>query len=261
MLHAVLRRWVSPALAWLLAALFASTPMVQLVTGSLFVENLLTAMIFGAMVAIWSFGEPGERRFLYAAGALGGTAMAIKVRRHRVRGAGAVCRRGGDAPPPPDRPAARWMFALALLVMAAAPPYAIAWFKTGNPLFPFLNDRFHSRLLEPKAEIQDTALSPSAHLEHALRPDLPQQRHYEGQDGSFGFQYLVLAPMALLALLVAPRRRAVAAAFVALTAIAADPALGAQRALSLSCAAAIVRAVRGAAGLGTGAPARAGARR
>jgi hypothetical protein len=43
-------------------------------------------------------------------------------------------------------------------------------------------------------------------------------RLWEGQDGSFGFQYVVLAPMALLVLLAVTRRRAVAAAFVALTA-------------------------------------------
>ena len=44
-------------------------------------------------------------------------------------------------------------------------------------------------------------------------------RYYEGQYGSFGFQYLVLAPLALLALLVAPRRQAVVAAVVASSAI------------------------------------------
>ena len=41
LLHAGIRRWVAPAAAYLLLALFLTTPMVQLVTGSLFVENLL----------------------------------------------------------------------------------------------------------------------------------------------------------------------------------------------------------------------------
>ena len=175
MLYGVLRRWLSPALAWLLVALFATTPMVQLVTGSLFVENLLAAMIFGAMMAIWSFGESGERRFLYAAGALGGTAIAIKVgaiafvvpatlcaavemRRHR--------RQTG----------ARWVFGARFCCWSpAAPPYAIAWSKTGNPLFPFLNEKYHSRLLDPEGRYPGRALSPTAHLEPALRSHLPQQ--------------------------------------------------------------------------------------
>jgi glycosyltransferase involved in cell wall biosynthesis len=218
MLYTVLRRWLSPAVGCLLVALFASTPMVQLVTGSLFVENLLTALILGAMVSLWSFGESGQKRCLYVAAALGGTSLAIKfgaiaflapaivwtvaeVRRHRRMVTGA------------------WAAAMLLFLVTAVPPYAIAWFKTGNPLFPFLNDKFHSRLLEPKADIQDTR------FRHALNWNLPydltfrSNTFYEGQDGSFGFQYLVLAPMALLALLVAQRREAVSAAFVALAAI------------------------------------------
>ena len=78
LLYVAVRRWVSPGVAWLLVTLFATTPMVQLVTGSLFVENLLTAFVFGTMTALWRFGESGERRFLYLAAALGGTAMATK---------------------------------------------------------------------------------------------------------------------------------------------------------------------------------------
>src|ERR1017187_52378 len=78
LLHSAVRRSVSPGVGWLLVTLFATTPMVQLVTGSLFVENLLTALLLGMMTAVWRFGESGERRFLYLAAALGGTAMATK---------------------------------------------------------------------------------------------------------------------------------------------------------------------------------------
>ena len=111
-----------------------------------------------------------------------------------------------------------WIPALALLVVTAAPRTRSHGSKRESAV-SFLNDRFHSRLLEPKAEIQDLR------FRHPLTWSMPYEltfrsnSHYEGQDGSFGFQYLVLAPMALLALLVAPRRRAVSAALVALTAI------------------------------------------
>ena len=43
--------------AFLVAALFASTPLVQLVTGSLFVENVWAAMILGASLAIARYRE------------------------------------------------------------------------------------------------------------------------------------------------------------------------------------------------------------
>src|ERR1019366_8588941 len=78
LLHAAVRRSVSPGVGWLLLALFATTPLVQLVTGSLFVENLLAAFLLGMMTALWRFSESGERRFLYLAAALGGTAVASK---------------------------------------------------------------------------------------------------------------------------------------------------------------------------------------
>ena len=103
--------------------------------------------------------------------------------------------------------------------MTAAPPYAIAWVKTGNPIFPFRNDKFHSRQLDPKAEYRDNRFHEPLTWNTPYDFTFHSNRYYEGQDGSFGFQYLVLAPLALLTLLVSPRRQAVIAAVVAVTAI------------------------------------------
>ena len=218
LLHAAVRRWVSPGVAWLLVALFATTPMVQLVTGSLFVENLLTAFLLGMMTALWRFGESGERRFLYLAAALGGTAMATKFGAIAFLLPALVCA-AVEVWRHRKQSGARWGLALGLLLLAAAPPYGIAWFKTGNPLFPFRNDKFHSRQLDPKADIRDHRFRKPLTWSTPYDLTFRTNRHYEGQDGSFGFQYLVLAPLALLALLVAPRRQAVGAAVVAITAI------------------------------------------
>jgi glycosyltransferase involved in cell wall biosynthesis len=218
LLHAAVRRSVSPGLAWLVVALFATTPMVQLVTGSLFVENLLTALLLGMMTALWRFGESGERRFLYLAAALGGTAMATKFGAIAFLLPALLCA-AVEVWRHRKQSGARWGLALGLLLLAAAPPYAIAWRKTGNPLFPFRNDKFHSRQLDPKADIQDNRFRKPLTWSTPYDLTFRTNRHYEGQDGSFGFQYLVLAPLALLALLVAPRRRAVGATVVATAAI------------------------------------------
>jgi hypothetical protein len=107
-----------------------------------------------------------------------------------------------------------------LLLGLAAPPYLIAYVKTGNPLFPFLNEKFHSSLLPPNAGLVD---------ERFKRPltwntpyDLTFRTHltYEGQNGSFGFQYLVFAPLAVAAVLVAGRRGVGSATVVAIGAAA-----------------------------------------
>ena len=119
----------------------------QLVTGDLFVENVLAALVIATLTAIWRFGDTGERRYFYMAMALGGTAMTVKfgalafiamalpfafveARRHR-KSLG-------------PRPAATCALGAVLLLAMAAPPYATAYVKTGNPLFPFLNKKFHS---------------------------------------------------------------------------------------------------------------------
>ena len=92
------RRWVSPAAAFLLAASFAATPLVQLVTGSLFVENFLTAVVLAMVTVVWLFAEAGERRWLFAAALLAGTAVTTKYGVDCLRRADSAVRdRGGGA--------------------------------------------------------------------------------------------------------------------------------------------------------------------
>ena len=137
LLYFAIRRWVTRTAAFLILALFASTPMVQLVTASLFIENVLAAMIVGAMAALWRFSQTGRRSFFYAAAILAGTAMSVKF--------GALAfvalaipfllveawRHRKSLGP---RPALVCALAAALLLAAAIPPYAIAYVKTNNPV-------------------------------------------------------------------------------------------------------------------------------
>jgi hypothetical protein len=143
------------------------------------------------MTAIWRFGEAGETRFLYLASALGGTAMATKAGaavflvfvllcaifeiRHHWKRSGASC-----------------AFAALLLLASAAPPYVVAWAKTGNPLFPFLTKRF-TRSVGAQGRYSGPALPATAHLNTPYNLTFHSNRHWEGQDGSFGFQYPGLA--------------------------------------------------------------------
>jgi glycosyltransferase involved in cell wall biosynthesis len=219
LLYCAVRRWVAPSVGFLILALFATTPMVQLVTGELFVENVVAAMVLGMMTAIWRFGESREKRFLYLAAVLAGTAITTKVgavaflvvalpfvvveaRRHWKSMGG--------------KPAAACAVAALLFLLTALPSYAIAWRKTGNPLFPFMNERFRSPLLDPAADIRDDRFRRSLSWRVPFDLTFHSNQTYEGQDGSFGFQYLILAPLGLMALLVVRRRPAVSGAVVAL---------------------------------------------
>jgi hypothetical protein len=214
----MVRRWVARSTAFLLLALFATTPLVQLVAGSLFVENLLAALLLGAIAALWRYAETGEGRFFCLAAALGGAALNVKLgamallflllpfaiweaRRRRIAWGAAV-------------------LALALFLAAALPTYAIAWRKTGNPLFPFFNQTFPSPLLDRSVVIRDARFRQPVTWHTPF--DLTFRTHlfYEGQNGSLGFQYLLLLPLSLVALLAVRRREPVCATVVALGAMA-----------------------------------------
>jgi len=118
-----------------------------------------------------------------------------------------------------ERPRRRTALAsLALLVACSAPPYAVAWAKTGNPVFPFLNERFRSPLLPAGAEIRDSRFHRPLTWRTAYDLTFHTNLYYEGQRGSFGFQQMIFAALAIAAALVVRRRAVVAAAGIALVA-------------------------------------------
>lgn len=219
--YRAVRHWVSRAPALLIIVLLATSPLVQLVTGSLFVENLLAAMLLGMLSAVWRLGESGDRRYLYAAAVLAGVALttklaalpfvvlavpfaAVEVRRHSKRIAATHC-----------------ALAVVLLLGTALPTYAIAWVKTGNPVFPFLNARFPSPVLDHAADIRDYRFRQPLTWSTPYDLTFHTSRFYEGQDGSLGFQYLLLAPLALAALAFLRRRQVICFGAIGLASILA----------------------------------------
>src|SRR5580658_3211293 len=218
-LYRAARRFVSPAIAFLLMALFASTSLVQLVTGSMFVENFLAAMVVGMALAIWQFGDTGKRRYLYAAAILGGTALAIKFGglafvAVALPVAAIEVRRQWERMG--SKPALSSGIAVALLLAATLPTYAIAWRMTGNPLFPFLNQTFPSPLLDRSVKIVDSRFNRSIGFRTAYDLTFHTDRYGEGRPGSIGFHYLLLAPLGLIALVAVRRRPAVSAAVLSI---------------------------------------------
>ena len=179
----IARRSVSAVATLVITGAFLATPIVQLVTGSLFIENFLAAALIGAVAA-------GTRGHGWIAAGLCGTAVATKVGafgaavpivlaivlRLKSGTSRAVC--------------------LAVFLLAGCSPYLRAWLRTGNPLFPFLNDIFRSPFFETAALTDDRFTSP---VRWTTLYDLVfKTSHFlEGQDGAFGFHYLLLLPLAV----------------------------------------------------------------
>jgi glycosyltransferase involved in cell wall biosynthesis len=212
------RRWVEPAAAWLLAAAFAATPLVQLVTGSLFVENFLAATILGVLTAVWIFADTGDRRYLFLGMVAAGTAITTKLGAIAFLLfmlpflAWAIGKHWKKLGPRPLRTCG---LASALLLALALPTYVIAWKKTGNPIFPFENQRFHSPLLDPTVSLNDARYKIPLAWDTLYTLTFHSSLTYEGQDGSFGFQYLFIVPLAIAGLSVAAHRGAALGALAA----------------------------------------------
>jgi hypothetical protein len=193
LMYQLLRPYLAPAASLLLLAAFASTPLVLWVTGTLMVEVPLAAMLLGAVAAI-------QRRHFYAAALLAGAAIATKF--------GALVMVALMIPLAISMRAP--IGSAALLLACAAPPYVIAWIKTGNPLFPFLNQRFPSALLAHNFVVRDLRFHEPFTWHTLYDLCIRTNRYCELADGTFGFQHLALIPLALCALLL-PKRRAFAA--------------------------------------------------
>jgi hypothetical protein len=188
--------WLSPAVASLAAAVFVSGSMVQLVTGSMLVENFIAAMALGSAVALWRFhDEPSGRRLLLSSFLLGcavgwkigAVTIAVTVLAYLITTA--IRRRRLLR----ARPAWIALAAVGVFVGPASLPYAKAYVQSGNPLFPFANNIFHSPyidvdLVDERFREPLTWLTPAQITFHT-------SRYFEGDDGSFGFQYFFFLPL------------------------------------------------------------------
>ena len=198
LVYSIVRRWVGSAGALLAMALFLSSPMAYLVTGSMFVENAWTLFLLAAIAALERWRETGDRRWVVVAAALAGSAVAGKF-------GALVCLVAlllGVALALWGEKRMRGAFVLAGLVflLFASPPYVQSFVRTGNPMFPYLNTYFRSPLYDTTAPFRDARWS------SYLRPDLLYQMTFRSHlfmemlDGGAGFHLFVLWPVALLAL-------------------------------------------------------------
>ena len=188
------------ALALASVCALASMPLAALVSGSLFGDNLWTAFLLACLLAAIELPNgAGASRSAWALPALAllaAGAMHTKVISvmwlvpllayvtWRARSLPAV------APLGP-----RMLVAVGVAAIIGAWPYANAWLRTGNPVFPFFNSLFRSRYFETAASFDN----PLYH--QPLRPWTPYEivmwsgRFIEGESGAAGLQWLLLFPL------------------------------------------------------------------
>jgi hypothetical protein len=201
LIYRSVRSWLPTGGALLLCAAFVSSPIVQLITGTMMVENFLAALTLGAGVALWSFHEEPRDRSLLLCALLLGTAIGWKI--------GAVTIAATILPTLVYSVAKNWrklarprltvLTSFAIFLLPAVLPYAIAFVRSGNPIYPFANDTFGSPYLTEVLE--DYRFREPLTALTLFRVTFQTNRYYEGLQGSFGFQYLLLLPLSLVAFL------------------------------------------------------------
>ncbi len=200
-------RW--PALASV--ALFASAPIAFLLTGSLFAEGLLCAFLLGALLAALEWLRTRAPATLCAAIWCAAGAMQCKATALvfvAPLAAGLLLASRARAPR-----FAGWPLRLALLgaTAAGAWPYLNAWWRTGNPVFPFMNGVFRSPLFTATSSFNNWLYN------SPLRPSTPYDlvldssrfvETWPGATGVPGYHWLLLLPLVVVAFAVRRHPRA-----------------------------------------------------
>jgi hypothetical protein len=196
--------------------LFAAMPLALLVTGALFSETLWVALLLASLVVVidsrprpemssLQTDAPGAFAWLPAFALLAGAAMATKVMSaiwlaflvpvalwfaHRDGSLRLLTRRD--------------IVLIATGVAIGAFPYVVAWVRTGNPVFPFMNALFGSPLFPTRSSfnnpLYNAALMPWTPWDIVLR----SARYIEGRDGAIGLAWLFAWPLFLLHLVRRP---------------------------------------------------------
>jgi hypothetical protein len=188
--YALAVRCTSRPAALLAATMFASSPLVHHLTGSLLVENVWTAFLLGGLLAGLKAKEEGGDRTGLLSAALLGAAVAAKF--------GAISYVVAALPFVVRRKQA--LLFTGVLLLFALPPYANAFLRTGNPVFPFFNSVFNSPYVEAGPDIIDRRFHQPVGPDILKRVVFNTHLFMESHDGAVGFQYFTFFPLLLLTL-------------------------------------------------------------
>lgn len=199
----VLRRWAPDWIAWLAVGVFVSTPLVQAVTANLMIENVQTGFLLAAFAAYLDIRRNRTENGAASAGPDAGAPDVSALLAGLLAGAALAAKFGSLAIALPiallaaiARPRRAWAVA-GLFLLLGLPPYVNAWVRTGNPLFPFLGNVFPSQYTNANYLVKDMRWTEKLSWRTLYDLTFHSGRFYEGQDGGFGFQALLLLPLAL----------------------------------------------------------------
>lgn len=201
------------------ALILLSSPLTFAEGNSLFIESVWASFVVAGTLAILkaSTADTSQGRQLTSAGALLGYALATKavsftflpvlllplIWRYKTWFKAGVVR--------------TLLPGLCLFLLFGCIPYVTAWWMTGNPIFPYFNQIFHSSLW-PSTNFEDPRWSKGLTWDFIYRVTFQTDKYLESTPGAAGFQWLLVF-LPVLAVLVSTwhRRGLVLAAIAAVS--------------------------------------------
>lgn len=179
------------------AALYATTPLIYLETTSLFAENFWTLWCVTALLCGLGSIRAHDMRGAALTGLLLGTALAAKVITLfmapffiAIAGAWWLVSRGDGV---------RKLAAFAgMASVAGALPYLNAWLRTGNPVFPFVNQVFKSPYFESASAFGNPFFTAGPEWRTLYDVTFQTGRFLEAQPGAMGVAFMALLPAAIV---------------------------------------------------------------
>jgi len=193
---------VGPLLSRVFLAAYLSTPLFGALSGTLFVEHFLTMLIFSAGITAFSKHISFRNRWIITAVFLS-VALATKIMAIFCFPVFFVVYLWQLRNEDQSRRAAWFSFIsiLSILIIVASVPYLYALYKTGNPVFPFLNHIFKSPYFNSDQPFDNPKYSQGfSAIKLIYDLTFHTERFLGTKSGGFGFLWLVFLVPSLLAL-------------------------------------------------------------
>ena len=220
LLHDIVRQIYGRRLAWLAVALFLGIPVTLIVTTSMFVENTLCLLVIGAFRLLLLQRQVHGRAALAGLGVVLPALVAVKLHGVLVAFTGTAIAFGSQNYALLRR--RDWAIIGCVAVIAGglgALTYAYAWALTGNPVFPLMNDIFHSPFWPPVA-FQDPSYVGRLSPWLLYRMTFDSGTYLQAWPGALGFVFMALLPAGIVAAILSPTRAVTVALLIALVYIA-----------------------------------------
>jgi hypothetical protein len=215
LLHDIVRQIYGRRLAWLAATLFLGIPVTLIETTALFVENTLCLLTIGAFSLLVMQREMRGRSVMVSLAVVLPALAAVKLPGVLVALPAMIIAFSSQ-----DYAFLRrrdWVIITCAAVIGGGLgglTYAYAWAMTGNPVFPLMNNIFHSPFWPPVA-FQDSSYV--GHLSPWLlyRMTFDSGTYLQSWPGSMGFVFMALLPAGVVAAILSPMRAIIAALLIA----------------------------------------------